>query len=55
MSMSSLMKDPGYKGGEQKKELERKSKVLEDSLWKARHYKKCGGKNEDRCTVALGC
>ena len=46
MSMSTLMKDLGYKGGERKKAIERLSKVAEEashSLWKASHYKKWGG------------
>ena len=46
MSMSTLMKDLGYKGGERKKAIERIGKVAEEasqSLWKASHFKKWGG------------
>ena len=46
MSMSTLMKDLGYKGGERKKAIERLSKVAEEashSLWRASLYKKWGG------------
>ena len=46
MSMSTLMKDPGLKGGERKRAIERIGKVAEEashSLWKASHFKKWGG------------
>ena len=46
MSMSTLMKDLGLKGGERKRAIERIGKVAEEashSLWKASHFKKWGG------------
>ena len=46
ISMSTFMKDLGYKGGERKKAIERIGKVAEEasqSLWKASHFKKWGG------------
>ena len=47
VSMSTLMKDIGYRGGNKKKVIERISKAAEEashSLWKASHFKKWGGK-----------
>ena len=47
VSMSTFLKDIGYKGGIKKKVIEKMSKVAEEashSLWKASHYKKWGGK-----------
>ena len=46
MSMSTLLKDLGLKGGERKRAIERIGKVAEEashSLWKASHFKKWGG------------
>ena len=46
MSMSTLMKDMGFKGGERKRAIERIGKVSEKAshnIWKASHFKKWGG------------
>ena len=52
MSMSTLLKDLGLKGGERKRAIERIGEVAEEashklitshSLWKASHFKKWGG------------
>ena len=47
VSMSTFLKDIGYRGGTKKKVIEIMSKIAEEashSLWKASHYKKWGGK-----------
>ena len=47
MSMSTFLKDIGYRGGNKKRAIEKISKVAEEaskSLWKASHFKKWGGK-----------
>ena len=47
VSMSTFLKDIGYRGGTKKKVIEKMSKIAEEashSLWKASHYKKWGGK-----------
>ena len=47
VSMSTFLKDIGYRGGIKKKVIEKMSKIAEEashSLWKASHYKKWGGK-----------
>ena len=49
MSMSTFLKDIGYRGGMKKKVIEKMSKVAEEashSLWKASHYKSWGGKDQ---------
>ena len=47
VSMSTFLKDIGYRGGSKKRVIEKISKVAEEaskSLWKASHFKKWGGK-----------
>jgi len=47
VSMSTFLKDIGYRGGNKKRAIEKISKVAEEaskSLWKASHFKKWGGK-----------
>ena len=47
VSMSTFLKDIGYRGASKKKVIEKLSKVTEEashSLWKASHYKEWGGK-----------
>ena len=49
VSMSTFLKDIGYRGGMKKKVIEKMSKVAEEashSLWKASHYKSWGGKDQ---------
>ena len=47
VSMSTFLKDIGYRGGTKKKVIEKMSKIAEEashSLWKASYYRKWGGK-----------
>ena len=66
MSMSTLLKDLGLKGGERKRAIERIGKVAEEATWQKRQVTVYGrpatsrngeDKNEekDEDTVALSC